>query len=422
MDQKTQRMAGECNNRQPIRLVVICAALVREHAHARWRMLSERYPMDVTLLVPNYWEQNEWNTKLQWQPEETHDGRFHVLPLRTKAFLGDWVFPSLGPVLKRLRPDLIYVIQGEMARQLSHTILCRDIWCRKAKILFFTMNALKSDRTRWRFYHKLRWAHIRHGVEAGICHYPGCLEALRDMDFKKPIFLQTQVGVDDCVFHPDDEIRRKYREELGVHDQTFVLGCVIRLTEEKGILDLLSALPVPNIDWKLLLVGEGTLRVKVQEVVTARGISDRVIMTGLVQPNEVANYMQAMDCLIHIPHGTHFWIETFSLAVAQAMAVGLPVIGSNTGSVPWQVREGGIIVRERDPQAVQNAIIELASHTENRRRLGALAYEQARARFSIGSLTDSFHSIIGQVLSGNYKAFGNLEAHDYAHMIDPKST
>jgi glycosyltransferase involved in cell wall biosynthesis len=417
MDQKAQRIPGECNNHPLIRLVVICAALVREHAHARWRMLSERYPIDVTLLVPNYWEQNEWNTKLKWQPEEKHDGRFHVLPLRTKVLWGDWVFPSLGAVLKRLRPDLIYVIQGEMARQLSHTILCRDIYCRKAKIIFFTMNALKSDRTRWRFYHKLRWAHIRRGVEAAICHYPGCLEALRDMDFKKPIFLQTQVGVDACVFRPDENMRRKYRAELGVHDQTFLLGCAIRLTEEKGILDLLSALPVPNVDWKLLLVGEGILRGKVQEIVTARGISDRVIMTGLVQPNDVAGLMQAMDCLVHIPHCTHFWIETFSLTVAQAMAVGLPVIGSNPGSVSWQVREGGIIVRERDAQAVQNAIIELASDLEKRKHLGTLAYEQAQVRFCIAGLTDSFHSIIGQVLSGNYKSSGDVEAHDNAHIM-----
>ncbi len=400
---------------KPVKLAIINAALVHEHAQARWRMLSERYPVDVSLLIPNKWEQfNVWNTHQSWRPKELHQGRFHVIPLPTRSVRADWYFPSLFGVMRELRPDLVYVIQNEMAWTLSHTILCRDLLRARTKIMFFTMHALGIKLPR--LYHKLRWLYNRRGVAAALCHYPGCMQSLRNGGFNKPVFLQTQVGVDQSVFFPDESLGQACRAELGIGDGTFVVGCVARLTEEKGIMDLLAALPIPGTDWKLLVLGEGVLREQFRDLARARGIGDRVIMTGLVPPNEVAKFLRAMDCLVHVPHTTSHWIETFSLAVAQAMATQRPVIGSDTGSVPWQVRDCGIIVKERAPEEVHRALVSLGTDRKLREHLGALAYRRATANFCISAMTDNFYSIMKQVLSNDFGASGDSDAQAHAHL------
>ena len=67
-----------------------------------------------------------------------------------------------------------------------------------------------------KLHKRLMWNNIKKNTDAAIVHYPGCLESLRKLGYSKPIYLQTQVGVDEKIFKPEENIRLKYREQLGI--------------------------------------------------------------------------------------------------------------------------------------------------------------------------------------------------------------
>ena len=86
---------------------------------------------------------------------------------------------------------------------------------------------------------------------------------------------------------------------------------------------------------------------KIKAEIKENGLQDKIILTGFIETwQDMAKYWNALDCAVHMPLTTPMWEETFSLALVQAMITGLPVIASSSGSVPYQVGDEGIIIKE----------------------------------------------------------------------------
>ncbi len=70
--------------------------------------------------------------------------------------------------------------------------------------------------------------------------------------------------------------------------------------------------------------------------------------------------MNAFDCLAVPSRTTAQWKEQFGRVIIEAQACGTPVIGSDSGAIPDVIGAGGIIVPERNPTALAEAIMRLA--------------------------------------------------------------
>lgn len=112
------------------------------------------------------------------------------------------------------------------------------------------------------------------------------------------------------------------REELGISDDDMVLVYLGRLAREKNVdelLDLMKDQGDPGL--KLLIVGDGPYRGKLQEEADAGNITDRVIFTGMVDPSEVAYYYRLGQIFVSASTS-----ETQGLTYIEAMACGLPLL------------------------------------------------------------------------------------------------
>ncbi len=172
------------------------------------------------------------------------------------------------------------------------------------------------------------------------------------------------------------------RAALGVAAEGPLLGFVGSLFREKGLLDLVRALPavaaeVPSV--RLVLVGRGPedytalLRAEASRL----GVADRLVFTG---PREdVAPLLPAFDVLV-LPSRD----DGFSLAVAEAMAAGVPVVATRVGGVPECVEEGrtGLLVPPRRPPALAAALASLLRDPSRRRAMGEAARARVIERFS----------------------------------------
>ena len=276
----------------------------------------------------------------------------------------------------------------------AHQILKRRI------IKGVSVRAFKSRLAYMLSYPRLKY--VNKHVDAFFCHYPDALQSFKEEGFKKPIYMQTQVGFNKEWFHPDEEARKEIRDKYNLGD-AFVFGSATRFTWDKGLDDIIAALPEEG-NWKYLMMGSGNKEdeERLKAAIKARHLEDKVIMTGFVDWYDMTKYWNAIDCALHVPRSTYNWVETFSLSVVQAMASGKPIIGSDSGSVPYQIGPDGIIISEGDIDALRKNIIWAINNPEEAKKMGEKLMERTVNSFSIQHLNDLFYDTIIDIYNGVY--------------------
>lgn len=138
--------------------------------------------------------------------------------------------------------------------------------------------------------------------------------------------VKNAIDLTDFAFKSD--VRFSARTELGVTDGQIVIGHVGRFSTVKNqvfLVDVLAEAVAHGKDAVLVLVGDGELRVKVEQKATSSGLSSRVRFLGL--RDDVSRLMQAFDVLVF--PSLH---EGIPLTLIEAQASGLPVLTSDNVS------------------------------------------------------------------------------------------
>jgi colanic acid/amylovoran biosynthesis glycosyltransferase len=157
-----------------------------------------------------------------------------------------------------------------------------------------------------------------------------------------------------------------------------------RFVEKKGFAHLLRALAIAGdrAPFTLRLVGDGPLRGELEALAATLGLGARVSFAGWRSSAEVAREMTEADLLV-VPSVTAADgdMEGLPIVIVEAMATGLPVVGTLHSGIPEIVEDGvtGRLVAERDDRALAEALVEMADPGP---RLAAA--RAARARIEAG--------------------------------------
>lgn len=157
-----------------------------------------------------------------------------------------------------------------------------------------------------------------------------------------------------------------------------------RLVIEKGLLNLLSAwsMVYKNLPhYELHIYGDGPLNSVTKRLIRESNLSERTINHGEVSNYEIREALSSAEFLVLpslIP-------EAFGLSVLEAMNAGLPCLVTNKGALPELVRDGidGMVVSANNSAEIAEAIRQLATDANIRRRLGNSAKQRAQESFSI---------------------------------------
>lgn len=187
----------------------------------------------------------------------------------------------------------------------------------------------------------------------------------------------------DCErFIPNESKRHKVRQELGITDDTFVIGVLGRISEQKQphvVVEALGRLVAecPGRRLKLLFIGGGELEKHVGEYARDANVDDQVHVTGFVETPEV--YLAAAD--VHLLASIR---EGFGTCTVEAMACGLPVIATDTPASReiLQDKESGILVKLGDIDNIVAALRQLLTDDEERRYRASKARAEALNNFS----------------------------------------
>lgn len=211
------------------------------------------------------------------------------------------------------------------------------------------------------------------------------------------------LGVDVGRFRPDAS--RTVREDLGVPEGALVVGMVARFQPIKGQLEFVQAADVVRrrlTQCKFVIVGSNVFQNPederylhaVQHLITTLGLEETVILAGF--RSDIPHVLNALDLLV-VPSR----METFSLVVVEAMAVGTPVIASKVGGILDLVEDGreGLLVAASDPAGMAEAILQLAQDPERRRAMSRAARAKAAEQFNIQRLVKDVEALYDELLS-----------------------
>jgi glycosyltransferase involved in cell wall biosynthesis len=157
-------------------------------------------------------------------------------------------------------------------------------------------------------------------------------------------------------------------ERTRSNDELFTIGFAGRLTEAKGIRDLLAAVRRLDFAFRLLVVGDGPLRREIEATDLGHGVLE--LHTG-VRSGAMPPLYARMDLLVLPSRTTGTWAEQFGKVLCEALLCGTPVIGSSSGEIPWVIETtgGGLVFPEGDIDSLARAISELRADPAERERL-----------------------------------------------------
>ncbi len=189
------------------------------------------------------------------------------------------------------------------------------------------------------------------------------------------------------------------KTQLGIHPEDSVVGTISSLAPHKGQADLIRAAPAvfesfPHV--RILIVGDGMLREKLENLTRDLKIQDRVIFAGT--RTDAAQLLSLMDVFV-LPSSSR---EGLGLAIIEAMACEKPVVATAVGGIPEVVLNGetGFLVPPRNPDALARAIGELLHNPQKAKEMGRRGRMRFEEKFTrkkmISEIEALYQSLIAQ--------------------------
>ena len=188
-----------------------------------------------------------------------------------------------------------------------------------------------------------------------------------NMGFKGAYSDVVPNGVDVSAFTKEfsEQELQETRQSFGFPSDATIVITSSRLEKKNGVGDVIEALTLLPKDVCFVVCGDGSLKSVLEKKVEDLGLRDRVRFSGYLPIEELPKLLKASDIFIR-PSRT----EGLGNAFLEAMAAGLPTIGTPVGGIPDFLTEGetGFLCKPGDPVSIKETILKTAALTESRKK------------------------------------------------------
>jgi glycosyltransferase involved in cell wall biosynthesis len=159
-------------------------------------------------------------------------------------------------------------------------------------------------------------------------------------------------------------------------------------------------------DFRLSIVGAGPAAAKIQSRVAAHGLQQCIHLEGTVPSAHMPQWLRSCDVVVLPSISRPNWIEQFGRILVEAMACGLPVVGSTCGEIPGVIGDAGLVFQEGDSAALAASLRDLAANPSLRADLAARGRRRVLERFT--------HEHIAAATVGVYRSMLTARGSDRA--------
>lgn len=392
--------SNQKNRGKRMRVLRIAHSSLTPALRERERALARGYPdIDLEVMTTDCWREAEV------QVQATADDLFPVSTARPHLSKHIQLFAydprPIVAALYRHRPHVI---------DLNHepySVACAEILTLCSWFAPHTPVVMQTNQNILRRYPPpFNWLErraFRRVAAAYGCSETVC-EVLRAKGFEKlaPII---PFGVNTKAFRPRPQVKTE-------STRTLTIGFVGRMMQGKGLNILAEALrKLTSETWRLLVVGDGPEREAFEQDLAARGLLERTQFTGAINYDSVPDFYQQMDVLVMPTQTTRRIREQFGRVLVEAMASGVPVIGSTCGAIPEVIDDAGMVFPEGNADALSGALRRVLWDAGLRDRLARKGRERVEEHYSWERVADQTYELFCQVLKHQEApASGGLEA------------
>ncbi len=370
-----------------MRVTIISKACVVGAYQTKLEAIATHNDIALTAIVPPFWREGDRRLELERAHVEGYD--LVVAPMACNgAFHWHW-YPGLARLLRASRPDLVHI--DEEPYNLATYQAVRAAHAVGARSIFFTWQNL-NRRYPWPF--SAFEQSVYRGVQGALAGNADAVDVLHAKGYKGRVRVVPQFGVDASLYSPapcscDEPPQRP-----------FTVGYVGRLVREKGLIVLIDALSGLDGDWRARFYGDGPFRAELQHHITAAGLAERIEIVGHVASTDMPARYRELDVVV-LPSLTRpNWKEQFGRVLIEAMACGVPVIGSTSGEIPHVVGTAGMLFREGSSSMLCQRLTELRDDRALRALLGWRGRERVLDYYTQSAIADQTVDFYREVMAG----------------------
>ena len=322
--------------------------------------------LSLTVAVPLEWRDERGGGVTRLERVYTQGYELVVEPM---AFNGNFhlhYYPRIEKLIARVRPDIVHIDEEPYNLATWHILNIAQRY--HAKTVFFSWQNLLR---RYPFpFHWLEREVLRR-ADAAIVGNREALEVWRTKGFTGPMYVIPQFGVDPALFAPSP--MRPSPIGRGDGGEGFVVGYAGRLVVEKGVDVLLRAVARLPATVQVHIRGGGPEMLALRRLTNELGLRERVRFDPLVPSMQMPAFLNQLEALVLPSRTRPNWKEQFGRVLVEAMACGVPVIGSTSGEIPNVIGEAGLIFPEGEVEALAahlRALINDVALCERFARLG----------------------------------------------------
>jgi len=191
--------------------------------------------------------------------------------------------------------------------------------------------------------------------------------------------------------------KKDFKKKLGIIENDKVIITASRLVEKNGIADLIKAMSSLPTDVKLLILGSGPLENNLKLLALrslGEGGDDKILFLGNVLNNDVPRYLAISDVFVRPSLS-----EGLGISFLEAMAAGVPIIGTKVGGIPDFLKDGetGLFCEVSSPKSIAEKINLLLSGEALRRKIIINAGQLVEEKYNWDKIADQIKAIIDRL-------------------------
>ena len=339
---------------------------------------------ELKVLVPPFWKEM-WSAGKKYL-EKTYDPNYEIhigkiIFSRNLHFA--FFITKLKKLLKTFKPDIIDLDNEPFNAGTFQLVFFSKLFSPQSKIvLHASQHQYKNYPPPFNIFEKYNLKH----ADAILVRNVMAKDVLRRKSYRGRLEIITH-GVDTEAFKPRDISRQDT-------DSQPVIGYVGSLVEQKGINHLIEA--VKDLQCQLLIVGDGPEKERLSNLAQQLGVDIRFEPSA--SHKDVADFFNQMDIFV-LPSLTRpHWVEKFGRVLIEAMASGVPVVGSSSGEIPHVIGETGLIFEEGNSLDLKDKLARLLNDEDLRRNLSESGRERTIRSYSWKSIAKRTISLYEQLL------------------------
>ena len=365
-----------------MRVLMVSKACVVGVYQTKLEELARLPDVDLTVVVPPHWR--DAGGVIPLERLHTTGYELAVEPMVLNGNFHLHFYPGLGRQVRRVLPDLVHIDEEPYNLATAHAL-----WLARrsgAKSLFFSWQNIQR---RYPLPFRLLERYVLNRADHGIVGNKESAGVWRAKGYAGPLDIIPQVGVDPQLCRPTAAPRE---------DGHLVVGVVGRLVEERGVDLLLVALVGLPGSCEARIAGSGPEEARLRSLAHELGLVGRVAFAGKIPTAQMPEFYHRLDVLVLPSRTRPNWKEQFGRVLVEAMACGVPVIGSDSGEIPHVAGDAGLIFTEGQVDALRACLAKLVDKPELRANLGRQGRERVLAHYTQAQIADRTYQVYRSML------------------------